>query len=335
MKISELFESSYLGKLEPLSPEEKVEVLDVVKKVKQSDEYKQALTIFDDVSGQSAIKNGSFSFSSKKKIANLINDTYVIYRNGQIRIANSKNSRLGPVKSPDPDPDLFTRYINAIKSIQSKFDERLAKDDKKQIQHPNLYEENLSSLTQRNFADTVTTLTITKCNNLVDLQGMPAKQIKDQFYLQDCEKIKSLEGMTPNIKNIKFNTLPNLSSFEGMTQKADYIYMRDLPGITSLEGFTKVCVSIKMIMFPNLISLENVDKHLEEVQEFMIPINVKSNVLGLLKIRKLRMVEAAPGASKELEQVAKIITKHLRMTQDVLECQSDLMEAGLKDFAKL
>ena len=56
---------------------------------------------------------------------------------------------------------------------------------------------------------------------------------------------------------------------------------------------------------------------------------ITSHVLGLMLIEDLQFVEF------DNKQLQNIINKHLKEGRDVFECQNELMEAGLDEYAQL
>jgi hypothetical protein len=94
------------------------------------------------------------------------------------------------------------------------------------------------------------------------------------------------------------------------------------PKITSLEGIgTKYCFKIgRRIEIPNTIT---------------------SNILGILKIKELTDIHTNPVTGSfgsiegDLLEAAEIINKHLQGARRINKCREELIEAGLKEYAKL
>jgi len=80
-----------------------------------------------------------------------------------------------------------------------------------------------------------------------------------------------------------------------------------------------------------LTSLKDIHKGLKSVSGVMFLHNnpIKSNVLGLLKIKGLQSVVL------DSQKVEAIINKHLKNGRDIFACQEELEDAGFEEFAKL
>ena len=103
--------------------------------------------------------------------------------------------------------------------------------------------------------------------------------------------------------------------------------------LTSLEHCPEVIDGSLEAQGNNITSLHNIHKHLKEVGEERY-INLKSNpieshVLGLLLIKNLLEV------SLDNKKVESIINKHLKGDRDVVECQEELLNKDLDDYAQL
>jgi hypothetical protein len=82
----------------------------------------------------------------------------------------------------------------------------------------------------------------------------------------------------------------------------------------------------------NLTSLAGIHKIIKEIHGYADFRNnpIKSNVLGLMRIKGLTMV-----VHLDNKQVMDILNKYLRGDRDIIACQSELQDAGLEEFAKL
>ena len=141
--------------------------------------------------------------------------------------------------------------------------------------------------------------------NLTSLNGCPSEV--DGAFVCSNNKLTNLIGGPTEVKYItaddnKFSSL------------------RGAPSIIHKNGF-----------FQNneLTSLHNIHKEILEAEELYFQKNpIKSNILGLLKIKNLKLVKF------DDEKLEAIIKKYLPMG-NLLECQQELIDTGLEEFAKL
>ena len=82
-------------------------------------------------------------------------------------------------------------------------------------------------------------------------------------------------------------------------------------------------------------TLANIDKHLPAAKIISIenPEKIIGNVLGLLKIKSLQQVSWVGHGS--MPKWIGIINDHLDGDRDILQCQEDLIDAGLQQYARL
>jgi hypothetical protein len=151
--------------------------------------------------------------------------------------------------------------------------------------------------------------------------------------------IESFEGFNVNyeVANIRATALPELTSLKGLPDElgACLLYLgsdkltsldglpksslyqlslKDCPALKSLAGIATYCPNLRMISFNNT--------------------HIESNVLGLLKMKKLGSIRA-DDCTTEFKKAMAIIIKHKQTDElDVAECVDELMEAGLKAYAK-
>jgi hypothetical protein len=122
-----------------------------------------------------------------------------------------------------------------------------------------------------------------------------------------------------------------LTSLKGAPKKVIGWFDCGRNEITSLEGAPEyVGGNFNCNFNTKLTSLHNVHKYIKSIgghlDAYDCPIN--SCVLGLLKIKNLR------GVILSNKNVENIIIKYLP-EGDIIECQAELIEAGLDEYAKL
>lgn len=137
-----------------------------------------------------------------------------------------------------------------------------------------------------------------------------------------CEytKITSMENFPNKIEReclVENNTL--LTSFEFGPMEFNSGYFYDNP-VTSLTGIGK--------------------KYFRTVYDALyLPGSVKQNVLGILLINNLQFfafdkVQIDDEDNEDLAHSQLILNDHLK-SKDIMECREELVQAGLKEFAKL
>lgn len=110
--------------------------------------------------------------------------------------------------------------------------------------------------------------------------------------------------------------------------KIEYYAGKD---VSSFDGFPKIIKS--SLVFGkdcNLVSLKGIHKHISEISgsiSIFTP-KVQSHFLGILKIKGCKSILI------DNKAVENIINKYLP-EGDILDCQDELIEAGLEEYAKL
>ena len=101
--------------------------------------------------------------------------------------------------------------------------------------------------------------------------------------------------------------------------------------LTSLQGAPSVVKGDFSCFYNNLTSLAGIHKIIKEIHGFanFYDNPIKSNVLGLMRIKGLTRVILAN------KQVENILNKYLTGDRDIIKCQSELLDAGLEEYAKL
>lgn len=158
------------------------------------------------------------------------------------------------------------------------------------------------------------------------LNGSPAK-VGGSF---DCSNtaVFSLEGGPSWVGEDYDCSWTGIVSLAGAPSKVGGGFNIDRPLITSLEGLQKVITETE------IASLHDIHKQVKHIgRNLYLPRTVKSHVLGVFRIEGLRQVEFRV-AHKEQKEVASIINKYLP-TRDIHQAQEDLIEAGLKNYARL
>jgi hypothetical protein len=150
----------------------------------------------------------------------------------------------------------------------------------------------------------------------------------------DCSKSKltSLDGGQQLKKVTGFFGCGNneLTTLKGAPEIVKDYYYCSLNKLTSLEGAPKVMNNNFRATENRLTSLHNIHKVFESIDGhlFLGGNPIKECVLGLLKIKKLKSVDIDNGRVKD------ILMKYIP-EGNIVECQSELIEAGFEEYAKL
>jgi hypothetical protein len=180
-----------------------------------------------------------------------------------------------------------------------------------------LWDTNISDL--EHCTDQVDLIQIVKCNNLTSLKGFPSK-VGGSIVISECEKLSTLTDL-PN--EFKFSFIltycKNIKSFDGMPK-----IIHDNV-ILARNGFT---------------SLHNIHKHFERIDGVLDITSdiIEDSLLGILLIAGVHEFDVTGTKRKEYKSAAAIINKYLKLgggRSNVIDCQRELIEAGLEDYAKL
>ena len=162
-------------------------------------------------------------------------------------------------------------------------------------------------------------------DNLKSLDGCP-KIVEGSFICYDKKNLSDISNCPEEVGVNVTLWGCNLTSYEGLPKKIgtrnfvlSWLNLHDNP-ITSLKGIG------------HYYSGGQCGKSIK------LPLSIKSNILGLLQINKLERVfieSNGQTANPDLYSACEIVTKYLQGSRDILDCQEELIDAGLKDFAKL
>jgi len=146
-------------------------------------------------------------------------------------------------------------------------------------------------------------------------KGKPIAQAKvlGNFYCS-ATKITSLEQGPSWVSGVFYCWNTNITS---------------LRGAPSYVGDDFDCSGTK------ITSLHNIHKQIKHIGgTFYISNTVRSHILGVMFIKGLQRIELY-NSNTEQKQVEKIINEHLAGNRNVHDAQEELLEAGLKEYAKL
>jgi hypothetical protein len=143
--------------------------------------------------------------------------------------------------------------------------------------------------------DIVDRLIIRKCASLKNLSGGKLHKVFDELSISECAQFNSIDGLPAELYHLGFDTLPQL---------------------TSLSGIGKIVKKCHVIWFGGHVPIQ-------------------SGAISLMKIGAEKIIydQLKGPDTQNFKKALDIITKHLP-NNDIAEAMDELMEAGLKDFAK-
>lgn len=315
MKLIELLEGTYVGTSgEYISKYDKAETAKVLEKVIQSPEYKELNRIAPQGSSPRQLNNGLLAFNYGDMFYDI--DVHGNIRNRQKEPSSSWNdygSRTR-LKTIPADPDLYTRYINAINEVLDK----IKKKDIRNEKTFDSYNTGLTTLTDIDMSKVTNSLRIGR-NKLTSLEGAPTI-LKGTLNLYRNEEVLSLEGCPIRIGrdlilggcNIDMSTIEKLPQTIGNLLDFSSSNITGLPGIG--RKYVKQC---KTIDLSGCIQLE-------------------SHLLGLCLVKGLNDIPFDRyGSTQKTCEVLRRFNNFIKRKEDVLDVQEELIQAGYKEFAKL
>ena len=139
----------------------------------------------------------------------------------------------------------------------------------------------------------------------------------------------------PSIDTLDLSEVINNSEFKFTTPNFKFdtveFCVLDENNLSAYPDWAPKKVKTLSMRHNNFTSLSNLDKNLKECEKIDLRGNpITSHILSVFKIHGLNNI-----AIDNLK-VAHIVNKHLQSDdKDIFDCQEELIEAGLQDFAKL
>ena len=180
-------------------------------------------------------------------------------------------------------------------------------------------------------------------NALVTLKGGPTF-VRDTFNCRE-NSLVSLEGAVDEVAgfNCHSNLLTSLKGGPSSITGGDFVC--DHNNIEIIEGAPGEMFGGFSCTYNNLTTLHDVHRHIKRCTGIF---NVSSNriascVLGLLLIEGLRRIIAFASRDTDVEDASTIVNAYLKTGSKydggsrgrIVDCQNELIEANLEDFAKL
>jgi len=175
-------------------------------------------------------------------------------------------------------------------------------------------------------------------SNITSFHGMP--EFDGTALLANMLDITSLEGLKlgSRVRAVQLSDNDKLSSLKGLPPHAGNGYL-SIGGeaLESLEGLPPEIDSFRL-KAPKMKSLSKIHRHLKKCHQMVLigMDSLEAGLLGLLKIEDLSELTWNE-MPLEVTKALIIVKKHLKSDKEdkVLACQSDLIDAGLDEFATL
>ena len=166
-------------------------------------------------------------------------------------------------------------------------------------------------------------------NKLTSLQGAPS--VVSGYFSCSHNKLTSLAGAPSVVKGDFSCYNNNLTSLQGAPSVVNGYFSCPYNNLTSLAGAPSVVKGNFFCANNKLTSLAGIHKIIKEIHGYadFDDNPIKSSVLGLMRIKGLTKVYL------DNKQVMGILNKYLKGDRDIIKCQSELLDAGFEEFAKL
>lgn len=156
-------------------------------------------------------------------------------------------------------------------------------------------------------------------NIFPDLKGGP-QRVGGDYYVSYNPELKSLEGMAETV-------VGGLNLSTTMISEEDFKYL------------PKALKELRLGSCENVKSISGLHKYVEDIERAIGLSNVPltGGLLGLLKIKNLTGLQYGFGSDIPLNKALKIVDGYLPVKSNhaIMDCQDELIDAGLAVFAKL
>ena len=169
------------------------------------------------------------------------------------------------------------------------------------------------------------------CTSLTSLEGSPSS-VTGFFSCAGCTSLTSLEG-SPNTVDGDFrgHSCKSITSLKGAPSSVGGIFScGHNSSLISLEGApNSVGSHFSCYGCTSLTSLKGAPNSVGDDFSCNMCPSLRKSILSVLRIKNVKRI------SIDNEQVQDIINKHLARDRDMLDCQEDLIDAGLQEYARL
>ena len=179
----------------------------------------------------------------------------------------------------------------------------------------------------------------TECTDLTNLIGAPQEGVTN-FNCAHCYTLKSLEGAPKKIAgNFLCNWNNQLTNLIGAPQEGVVNFYCNTINLgssrlTSLEGLPPKLHSLNFTD-TSIASLDYFEHNVCEIEEISITMAVKTGLLNLLRIKKLKLIDL-DDLKDELFTICTILQGYLDAgnitPRTILKARKELIDAGFKDW---
>ncbi|MGI0076581.1 MAG: hypothetical protein ACREAU_04140 [Nitrosopumilaceae archaeon] len=170
-------------------------------------------------------------------------------------------------------------------------------------------------------------------SRITSLEGSPEEVTGD--FICSLSGITSLKGAPKRVGRGFMCLNTNIKSLEGAPYYVGGYFDCSETNITSLEGAPSYVGSYFACHDTKITSFHNIHKQIKHIGGILtIDSAVKSHIMGLMLIKNLK-IEISGVKNKQLKQAIAIMNKHLAGRRNIHDCQEELIEAGLSEYAKL
>lgn len=164
-------------------------------------------------------------------------------------------------------------------------------------------------------------------NNMLDADGTFPLKIVSQQKLTICAP-----------KLTSFKNFPNTIICNHDKQFSLRLFNKDHPKLKTLEGCPEFLDGIVDLSNGSNLTLSGIHKHIKRIQTGLyVPFEYKGPLLSVLKIKELEWVGtlSSEDSAPELFKATELISNHLQRGRNILNCQEDLIDYGLEEYAQL
>jgi hypothetical protein len=171
-------------------------------------------------------------------------------------------------------------------------------------------------------------VSIYELQSITSLEGFP-EFVESHLSIIDCNNLKSLKGIPKQVGQLTLNNAIGLTELDYLPDFVHSTFVINNSKVSSLKDIHKKIKAIGSVLGGTVFEMRNS--------------RIKSNVLGLLLIEGVKSVKLQSSNvdvkhGVDLDAVEVILNKYLPNTrgrQAIIECQKELIEAGLEEYAKL
>jgi hypothetical protein len=173
-----------------------------------------------------------------------------------------------------------------------------------------------------------------KNSNIITLKNLTTSKLKS-LEIENCH-IETLEGC-PDTEYLDIDACDKFKSTKGCSQAVKVLRLRELK--IRVEDLVDIPQHLESLAFTRLFemtTLKDIHKHVHAAGAIDIMYGeVESNIIGLMKIKGLIDIDVRYSSTPNAKKAFDIVKKNLSVSGGFAEAMDELIEAGLKEYAKL